>query len=75
MAGVEQVELEEEAEQLWQGEPSQETSPPSLQLGPFVTFREPVAEISSLLSEMYLEEDEEEQGNLDTTVTASIGVE
>ena len=31
--------------------------------GPFVTFREPVTEISSLLSEMYLEEGENSDGS------------
>lgn len=73
MADVEQDELEEEAEQLLQGEPKQESSPPPMQLGPFVTFREPVAEISSLLRDIYL--DKEDDGNMDLTGTTSIVAE
>ena len=61
MADSEQEELGEEAGPVFQGELRQERSPPSLHPCPFVTFREPVTEIYSLLSDMYLEEENEEE--------------
>ena len=46
---------------------------PAIRPGPFVTFREPVAEISSLLSEMYIHDSDGSEEE-DSTVTDIINL-
>lgn len=67
MADIERAEHQQGTEQtqLLQVRASQRSSPPSLQLGPFVTFRGPVAEISSLLSGMYIIEEDDDSADIE----------